>query len=42
MYSSRPTGADEGKVKVKFFWKTSLIISIILTILGTIVLSLIF
>ncbi len=33
---------EEGKVKVKFFWKESLIISIILSVLGTIILSLIF
>lgn len=32
--------SEAGKVKVKFFWKTSLLISIILTVVGTIVLNL--
>lgn len=34
--------SQAGKVKVKFFWKASLIISIILTVLGTIILNMIF
>ena len=36
------TKGESGKVQVKFFWKTGLIISIVLSVLGTIILNLIF
>jgi di/tricarboxylate transporter len=32
---------ESGKVNVKVFWKTGLIISIVLSVLGTIILNLI-
>jgi hypothetical protein len=34
--------SQSGKVHVKVFWKTGLIISIILSVLGTIILNVIF
>jgi len=39
-----PTNNDSesGKVHVKVFWKTGLIISIILSVVGTIILNLVF
>lgn len=34
--------SEDGAIRVKFFWKISLLISVIVTVVGTIILNLIF